>query len=99
MKLTNAQRLDQSLAEVGLKAILKHPKAKLYAKANHVDNFSLVMHDTAEGAVMDEVLLLFTKEDIEWLNRMCDKPYPNENKSKLYSFIKQICLTAYERLR
>jgi hypothetical protein len=95
-------KLEEYLSEVGLKAVMKHPKAKLYAKVNHADNFALVMYNVAEQEIMDDVGMMFDKDsnprDVDWWNKVSGR-FPNEHKSKFCSFVNQICLTAYEKLR
>lgn len=87
-------RLEQGLFDVGLKAVLKHPRAKLWAKVNCLDNFSLAVFSTAESAVIDDINLLDSDADINWFNHMC-VPDPK----KFQSFVLTICHEAHKVLR
>lgn len=96
------EKLELYLTEIGMKAVLKHPKAKLYANVNHVDNFALAMHTVAEQEIMDDVVMMFDRnsdpKDVEWWNKVSGR-FPNEHKSKFYSMVKNICIAAYPILK
>lgn len=91
--MPNKEKYEKELFEIGLKAALKHSKAKLWAKVNHCDNFCLAIRGTVEQAILDEAILFLTDEDTEWLNLVC-----KNNEKELKIFIKKIAQTAYEKL-
>ena len=95
MKQTARERLDEQLAHIGLQAALSHPKAKLWAKVNCCDNFSLAIATTVEDAIISEVSLRLSREDIDWVNDMCDK---HRGHSKLDKFVIGIFHKAYDKL-
>lgn len=51
----NLENFKEKLRAIGTQAALGHPKAKLWAKANHVDNFKLAINPTCYSAIIDEV--------------------------------------------
>jgi len=90
--------MDKELEVVALEAVLKHKKSKLYAKVNHEDNFSLVMAPVARDAIMEELGLLDTADDVDWINEMCRKPY-GKSVDYLDAFARNVSRTAYQQLR
>ncbi len=88
------QRYEHGLFNIGLEAAIKHPKAKLWAGANNVDNFSLAIFGTIHNAVLDDVILLLDNDDSEWLNEAC-----KNNEKKLKEFVSKIAAEAYGKLK
>ena len=67
--------LIKLLNKAGKQACLNHPKAKLWAKVNHDDNFTLAMKSTVEDAMMDVIcnrIDLNDKACIDWWNKECN---------------------------
>lgn len=98
--MTAEQKLEKYLKEIALKAVLKHPKAKLYAKVNHMDNFSLVMWGVAENEICGEIIddvVEFNREERAWFNKMHDTP--SDYHSKMRKFCIEIANEAYTLLR
>lgn len=100
--MNKIEKLEKYLKEIALKAILEHPKAKRYAKANCVDHFALVMWQIAENEIVSEILDDVCErngEEMNWFNQMHDKPFPNEHKNKMRAFCVAIAHEAYTLLR
>ena len=82
--------------QIGKKAALKHPEAKLRALVNHVDNFALWIESTIEAAIMDEVCLMLDAQDIQWVNENCSGA---AHKSKIYAKSIKIAHEVWAQLR
>ena len=98
MNAAKKEKMDKELAKVGLKAILKSKKVKLYAKVNHEDNFALHLAPVAHQAIIEDVSLLLTPDEIDWLNIMCEKER-GKSVDKLDGFCLTIARQAYHQLR
>lgn len=65
------KKIITRLNKAGKKAGLAHPKAKLWAKVNHEDNFALAISSTVEEAMMDVAIDFIDAHDstfIDWFN-------------------------------
>lgn len=87
------QDYERGLFNIGLKAALKHKKAKLWAKANSKDHFYLAIKSDIESEIIGECILLLSDDDAEWLNEACAK-----GERELKAFIKKISDAAYDRI-
>ena len=70
--------LIRTLAKAGKQACLADPKAKLYAKVNHVDNFALAMKNVIDDAMIDVISKRIDLHDVtcvDWFNRECNKEF------------------------
>lgn len=98
--------LDEMFDAAGLKAALEHPKAKLWAEVNHVDNFTIAIAQTIDHGIMD-AFDMNNDEHCDWLNKHVkdagrnwrpsykgDYPSPYQNCR-----CRRIAAKAYEQLR
>jgi hypothetical protein len=77
-KKRTVTKLIEALGKAGVKAGLAHPKAKLWAKVNHEDNFALAIHSTVEDAMLDVIGTRIDHKDtvcIDWFNEEVNKEF------------------------
>ena len=92
--------LDEHFTQVGLEALLHAPDAKLIARANHIDNFTVCFAGTVQLAVGDAVDI-FNPEHVHWYNAYIgtsDRSGQIRAASN-NAFNQTVCRTAYDRLR
>lgn len=66
------ENILKKMSEAGKQAALAHPKVKLWAKVNHVDNFALAVFPTVYDAMMDVVIKQLDNDDsdcVTWFNK------------------------------
>jgi hypothetical protein len=90
-----SKTIDADMVKIAVEAILKHPKAKLYAKVNPEDKFQLAMHPTAQNAILGEFI---EQDDLgvnitNWYNNICANKF-----KKMEELIATACKTAYTSL-
>jgi hypothetical protein len=79
-------------------AIRKHPKAKLWAKVNYQDNFSLAVLSTARDAALDIISNDIDSNSSDVKNHAID--WMNEQVGrKLDAFVLTTCREMYSVLR
>ena len=99
--------VNKTMAAAVLKAALGHPTAKLWAEANHVDNFTLAISRSIDGAIVDVVIAATDNEAyITWFEKyLHDDPkhrpsYRGDTRSPCHSpFVRKIAAEAYAKLR
>ncbi len=90
------------LRPIGIQAAVKHPKAKLWAKVNHEDNFIQAIKSTVHDALVGEIAKFLIPEDLAWFNTMLERPRISSNcgsGTKFDAFVMDICREAYILLR
>lgn len=100
------EQITKKLTAIAKKAVLAHPKSKLYAKVNHEDNFALVQARPAKDAMMDEICRKIDAKNpkvrnawIDWLNQATSTPARNPRHTCFDAVALSAARAVYKQLR